>query len=215
MEKNIQTPVIYKTTNLLNGKIYVGQDKYNRRSYYGSGKILKQSIKKYGKYNFQKEILEYCSLEVLNDREIFWIKELDATNPEIGYNLTTGGNFNVTFKGHKHSESTIQKMKEKSVGKNKGISRPKELRELWSSQRKGKAPWNKGKKGISEETRKKLSLAGKNRVISDDTRKKLSESKKGVKARIVTCPHCKKEGGINNMHRYHFDNCKLKTNDYI
>lgn len=205
--KNVKDPVIYKTTNLINGKIYVGQDKYNRRAYYGSGKLLKKSIKKYGKENFLKEILEYCDAESLNDREIFWIAKLDAMNPEIGYNLTSGGNYNVSFKGP-HTEETIQKMKDRSVGKNKGIRRSQELRELWSSQRKGMVPWNKGTRGISEEYSEKLKLARKDRVVTEETRKKLSDSKKGVKARVVVCPNCKKQGGINNMHRYHFDNCK-------
>lgn len=85
--------IIYKTTNLINNKIYIGQDVNNNPNYYGSGKILKQAIKKNGKENFEKVILEKCaSKEELNEREIYWIKKLDATNPEIGYNLAFGGN---------------------------------------------------------------------------------------------------------------------------
>ena len=52
--------VIYKTTNLLNGKIYIGKDKRNDRKYLGSGKILRQAVSKYGLRNFSKEILEEC-----------------------------------------------------------------------------------------------------------------------------------------------------------
>ena len=40
--------IIYQTTNLLNGKIYVGQDAKDNPNYYGSGIILERSIKKYG-----------------------------------------------------------------------------------------------------------------------------------------------------------------------
>ena len=52
--------VIYKTTNLINGKIYIGQDLENNPNYFGSGLIFKKAILKYGKNNFKKEILEYC-----------------------------------------------------------------------------------------------------------------------------------------------------------
>lgn len=84
--------IIYKTINKINNKIYVGQDSNNNPNYLGSGEILKKAIKKNGKENFEKIILEKCaSKDELNEREIFWIKELDAMNPKIGYNLTNGG----------------------------------------------------------------------------------------------------------------------------
>jgi group I intron endonuclease len=78
--------VIYKTINLVNNKFYVGKDKKNNPRYLGSGKILKNAIKKYGVDNFKKEILESCKTEdELNEREIFWINELNAI--ECGYNI--------------------------------------------------------------------------------------------------------------------------------
>ena len=84
--------IIYKTTNKINGKFYVGKDTYNNTKYLGSGKILKRAIKKYGKENFEKEILEECTNEQeLKDREIFWIDKLNATNKDIGYNIAIGG----------------------------------------------------------------------------------------------------------------------------
>jgi hypothetical protein len=49
--------IIYKTTNLINGKIYIGKDKHNNDNYIGSGKILKQAIAKYGRNNFVKEVM--------------------------------------------------------------------------------------------------------------------------------------------------------------
>ena len=82
--------IIYKTTNLINGKFYVGQDSKNNPEYYGSGNLLKRAIKKHGKQNFIKETLEVCcTQEQLNEREKYWIKETKAR--ELGYNIAEGG----------------------------------------------------------------------------------------------------------------------------
>jgi len=50
---------IYKTTNILNNKIYIGKKESSSfvETYYGSGTVLKQAIKKYGQENFKIEIL--------------------------------------------------------------------------------------------------------------------------------------------------------------
>lgn len=86
---------IYKTTNLINGKFYIGKRVYRKRDdnwYLGSGIYLNRAIQKYGRTNFKKEIIEWCdNKEDLCKREIFWIKELDANNPLIGYNISKGG----------------------------------------------------------------------------------------------------------------------------
>ena len=64
--------IIYKTTNLINGKTYVGKCVREDKSYYGSGKILKQAIKKYGKKNFIRETIDTASTrEELNLKEIY------------------------------------------------------------------------------------------------------------------------------------------------
>ena len=62
--------IIYKTTNLINGKIYVGKDSKNNNNYLGSGKILNLAINKYGIENFKKETLCEClSSKELNKAE--------------------------------------------------------------------------------------------------------------------------------------------------
>jgi group I intron endonuclease len=90
---------IYKTTNIITNKIYIGQHmmKINEnKKYFGSGKLLKRSIKKHGIKNFKTEILEYCkNIDELNEKEIFWITQLNSTNLNIGYNITGGGKQNI------------------------------------------------------------------------------------------------------------------------
>lgn len=84
-------PVIYKTTNLINGKIYIGKSLKNESSYLGSGLKLTAALKKYGRNNFQKEIIEECDYESLNQKEIYWISFYNSTDDKIGYNVSIGG----------------------------------------------------------------------------------------------------------------------------
>lgn len=107
---------IYKTTNLLNNKIYVGQHKFDEpfidKNYYGSGTLLLKAIQKYGKENFKVELLESCDLKQdLNEREKYWIDKLNSTNKEIGYNITSGGE---GTKGYVFTEEVRKIMSEKA-----------------------------------------------------------------------------------------------------
>jgi len=85
--------IIYKTTNSVNGKIYIGKYCGVQSTYLGSGVYLKRAIKKYGKKNFFRETLEDGIIDHrhLCEREIYWIDFYDSTNLEIGYNLCKGG----------------------------------------------------------------------------------------------------------------------------
>ncbi len=84
---------IYLTTNKINGKKYIGMCKNtHREKYIGSGKLLKQAIKKYGKENFDRIILQECgTLAELSECEIYWIKFYNAVEDSNFYNLTSGG----------------------------------------------------------------------------------------------------------------------------
>lgn len=107
---------IYKTTNLFNGKIYVGQHKATKfnDNYYGSGIRITNLINKFGKSSFSCELLEECSSEEeLNEKEIYWIDKLNSTNRDIGYNLMSGG---YKVRGIKHSEETKQKISKAKMG---------------------------------------------------------------------------------------------------
>lgn len=119
---------IYKITNLVNGKIYVGQHSSNTNRYYmGSGSELKKAKKEFGTHNFKMEILEEYhgnSRKEFSELEIKWIKKLDATNPEIGYNKLKVGNGGYIGKewydsqvGRKHTEEEKRKISESNKGK--------------------------------------------------------------------------------------------------
>ena len=90
---------IYKITNVINGKQYVGQTtasigKRFKQHVYSSRKdnipcYIDRAIKKYGKENFKVEELERCYDEYLDEREMYWIEKFDTFRN--GYNLTMGG----------------------------------------------------------------------------------------------------------------------------
>jgi len=165
--------IIYKTTNTINGKIYVGKDCSNNSKYLGSGSILKSAIKKYGKENFIKEILEECtSPEYLKEREIYWISKLNSRDPLIGYNISPGGD--GFMKGVKQSDEHIKKR----ANSNRGKKRSDETRSKISKANKGQKSWAKGTTK-SKETREKMSQSAKGRKLSDETRIKVGESAKG------------------------------------
>lgn len=80
--------VVYLITNLINGKKYIGMDTKNNPNYLGSGSLIMKAIKKYGRENFKKEILEICStINELEKRETYWIEYFNALNDENFYNL--------------------------------------------------------------------------------------------------------------------------------
>ena len=103
---------VYKITNLINGKYYIGKHQTMNLDddYMGSGKILKLAINKYGIENFKKEILHiFDTEEEMNAKE----KELVVIN-ENTYNLNQGGNggfsyINTTNKNIYPNHSTITK----------------------------------------------------------------------------------------------------------
>lgn len=86
---------IYGIINLVNSKIYVGQTKRTLKERMEDHKYgdlyVDKAIKEYGWENFRAEVIEECTtFEELNEREKFWITELNSLYPN-GYNLTNGG----------------------------------------------------------------------------------------------------------------------------
>lgn len=99
--------VIYKITNLINNKVYIGQTistlskrwrEHRHQAEEGNKNYhLYQAMRKYGVENFRIEAIEQCPNEELNNREKFWIKYYDSFG-QNGYNLTLGGDGADTIK---------------------------------------------------------------------------------------------------------------------
>lgn len=113
---------IYKTTNLINNKIYIGKKHSDSfiPTYYGSGKIIRRALEKYGKDSFVVEVLEWCeTLEDLNAKEIYYIKTLDSDRRSgHGYNIALGGDGGNLIAGLSDEERKIfvEKCRERSLG---------------------------------------------------------------------------------------------------
>jgi group I intron endonuclease len=83
--------IIYKITNKINGKVYIGAHKGRIDDYWGSGSVLKRAIAKYGKENFTKEVITTCE-----SQEEMFAEERKLVTPEFiarkdTYNLRVGG----------------------------------------------------------------------------------------------------------------------------
>jgi hypothetical protein len=135
--------IIYKITNLVNNKIYIGKDKYNNPNYFGSGKNIRRSIKKYGKENFKKEILEFCiDYNDQNIKEKYWISKLNSRNENIGYNISEGGDWGDILSTHPDRQNIIKKISDASIK----MWRDPEFKQKMCNMRKGKISPHKGKK---------------------------------------------------------------------
>lgn len=110
---------IYKITNKVNGKVYIGQSrdiekrwKEHKRAADLNCPLLYKAINKYGVENFSFEIQEICTEDLLNDREIYWIKYYNSCvffDNGYGYNCNEGG---ASGCGFTPSEETRMKMRE-------------------------------------------------------------------------------------------------------
>ena len=168
---------IYKITNLVNGKIYIGkhsQKIQNKDTYFGSGVLLNKAINKYGKENFKKEIIENCTKENLSEKEIYWINKFDCFVPN-GYNLAKGGNGgNSTNNTHIYNNGINEIfLKETSIipkGFIKGaLPHTNCARIKMSKNIKGKnvgnIPWNKGLNNSNDKVKENAAKA-KNTIIT-------------------------------------------------
>ena len=122
--------VVYLTTHLPTGKMYIGKDKNNHHRYFGSGVGIKNIIKTEGRDNLKKSILEECNdLKTLNQREEYWLNYYDAENNPMFLNRT-----NKAYGCSRQTEEGKRKIKENRTP----YIWTKEMREKASKQRIGK-----------------------------------------------------------------------------
>lgn len=204
---------VYKHT-APNGKVYIGitKQKPERRwqngNHYKGNPHFYRAIRSYKWENFKHDILETgLTKEQACNREIELIAKYDSTNPDKGYNNSTGGECGSL--GVHPSEETREKLRKKATYPSE------ETRKKMSEARKGKKLpeyWKQhikeGKSNISEETRKKLSEARKGKKLSEETKKKIGQKSKethtGMKyKRHKKCTYgCKKIICLDTGHVY-------------
>lgn len=154
---------IYTITNKFNGKIYVGYSTNMSRRMYKHQRDLKanehanphlqSAYNHYGEDCFDFEVLEFHQeMSILPSMENYWVNMLKSNDREYGYNIACTSDRHVPYKW---SDETRQRMKEKYI----------------------KTPHPNTGKRHSEETKRKMSESGKNKVFTDLQREKISKSK--------------------------------------
>lgn len=211
---------IYKTTNLINNKNYIGQHKSKIfDSYKGSGIKIKKAMKKYGVENFKTEILVWCeSKEELNKQEIKLIKEYREKG-EAQYNLSDGGEGSLgiilkgkdnPFYGNTHSEEVKNKLSyyaKKRTGKNNPFYGKKMTKEhLEKTRRTGSKQSKETRDKISKSLSKKSECdicnaqfdsikemkQHRQKSHHDIIKNRMSERASKRNSEIFTCPFCNK-----------------------
>jgi group I intron endonuclease len=177
---------IYCIERIKTGKKYIGQHiGYINDNYWGSGVAITQALKKYGKDEFKKYILEYCSIEDLNEREIYWIKFYNTFLGE-GYNRDNGGRSNSGF------WANLDEVSKKEIHQKRLNNRPEDFKErcliaFQSRDNKSIGDKLKGRK-YSHQTIEKMSKSALGREVSKETRDKISKGKLG---KTLTPEQCK------------------------
>ena len=189
---------IYRITNKINGKTYIGQHKYSdekdpMNGYKGSGKLLHRAYKKYGVENFSIEVLykRIRDKETVDAMEVWMIAKERKENKNGCYNICNGGrggcgipwNKGKTGLKYHYTEESKKRMSENARKRMLGSHPSEEARRKMSESAK-KRPSNRKGCHLTEEQRKKLSEAHKGRKLgpmSEENKQKMSEALKGRK----------------------------------
>lgn len=97
--------IVYCTTNLVNGKKYIGSTNEWRKSYLGSGVYIKKALAKYGKENFVRQVLWKGDDKHRWEMENYWLEYFNCANNRMFYNASNkaGGDSKVNL-GRKLTE---------------------------------------------------------------------------------------------------------------
>lgn len=145
---------VYKITNTLNGKVYIGQTvdyrkrkvghfSYLRRNAHRN-RYLQKSFNKYGESSFKMGIIKECAVDELDKLEIYYMRKYNSIDKTLGYNMVIGGNTNKSF--------------------------PDYIRQKMSRSQRGRI--------ISEEHRKRIGKWHKGKTISPKDIEKANKTKK-------------------------------------
>lgn len=175
---------IYKIVNKVNNKVYIGKAidilkrwkhghiiPLNKNSH--KNNHLQSSWNKYGEDNFDFSIIEQCNENELNKKEKYWIRFYNSNNSQYGYNKTEGGD-GLIANDEIREKLRISKLGEKNPMYGKKLSDEQKLKISLSN--KNRIPWNKNKKGISEETRIKMSNSHKGKSMSGEAKLKIKNN---------------------------------------
>lgn len=218
--------IIYEIKNKINGKIYIGQHTSNELgSYWGSGKLIKHAIQKYGIDNFERTILERCfTKDELNEREKYWIKEKDSIN--AGYNLTEGGTGGDNSKFIDYSEEWKERQRNitKQYWDSLSESELRERSDKVSCENNGmygKSGYWKDKKIPKEIVQKRLESrrtyeGEKNPNWKGGVSKKQCKCGKNIASNNKTCTNCIDRSGKNNpfYNKKHTEQTKQLLREY-
>lgn len=168
---------IYKITNLVNGKIYIGKHSTDKLgdSYMGSGRLLGKAKSKYGKDAFKKEIIAFTNNEdSLNFLERFYIKKYKSRDLTVGYNLTDGGDGTC---GLPLTEEQKEHLHLFWTGKHIGDNNPFYGKKHTAESKLKMSKCHKGKP-LSEQRRKAISDALKGLIFTEEHKQKLRQKRK-------------------------------------
>jgi len=174
---------IYKITNLINKKVYIGQSERlierEREHFYRLGRgehnneHLQKSFNKYGKDKFVFEIIE--ETDDLDNREIYWINEYDGINSKLNYNLKDP----LTMKW---SDYTKVKKSKSIIGENNpnfGNTWTQEQKDELSLKRKGLSLEERIGKDKADLAKQKMSNSQAGRKHPDEVKEKIRQANIG------------------------------------
>jgi NUMOD3 motif/GIY-YIG catalytic domain len=193
---------VYITTNIVNGKQYVGDHSTNnleRDKYLGSGVYLREALNEYGIKNFKREILElFDTKEAAFNAQEKYIQKFNTLSPN-GYNISLKGGYGIS--SSYLNEETKAKIGEKNKGEKNGMWRKKVSKETIDK-------WRKSHEGYkhSQDTKNKQRNAhlGKNNPMYG------KPAWHAINIIKKKCEYCGFETTPGNYGKWHGNRCKHK-----